>query len=212
MRRHTRNLIRLLKRELGAGTSIKSGVEVGVWRGQNAAALLQHLPDLTLAMVDPYDEGGDHSTMSKTPRELRQAKVESDERTRFATNRRSRIFKTSEEAAREFRDRVFDFCFIDACHMYEAVAADIRLWEPKVRPGGVMSGHDYDGRMDRKGVWGVKRAVDEWAAERGYEVGVQPGNVWWVRLPAGGEDPKEISFESLPANPDAVYREEDAEL
>jgi SAM-dependent methyltransferase len=61
----------------------------------------------------------------------------------------------SVEAAARFPDRSVDFIFIDAAHAYEAVKADIQAWRPKVRPGGVIAGHDFE-------YWeGVKRAVEE---------------------------------------------------
>ena len=36
-----------------------------------------------------------------------------------------------------------DFLFIDGCHDYEAVKADITAWFPHVKPGGIILGHDY---------------------------------------------------------------------
>ncbi len=36
-----------------------------------------------------------------------------------------------------------DFVFIDAAHDYQSVLDDIRVWLPKVRSGGILSGHDY---------------------------------------------------------------------
>jgi hypothetical protein len=53
-----------------------------------------------------------------------------------------------------FKNESIDFLFIDADHTYEGVKEDISLWLPKVKPGGVIGGHDYD--------WsGVRLAVDE---------------------------------------------------
>ena len=48
-----------------------------------------------------------------------------------------------------------DMIFLDASHAYEDVRADILAWRTKVRPGGILCGHDY-------GTWpGVQQAVDE---------------------------------------------------
>ena len=44
-------------------------------------------------------------------------------------------------AAKTFPDKYFDFVYIDADH--ERAYEDILAWLPKVRPGGVIAGHDY---------------------------------------------------------------------
>jgi predicted O-methyltransferase YrrM len=49
----------------------------------------------------------------------------------------------SHEGAAHFANGSVDFVFIDADHSREAVLADIRAWLPKMRPGGVLAGHDY---------------------------------------------------------------------
>lgn len=49
----------------------------------------------------------------------------------------------SVDAATLFEDRSVDFVFIDGAHDYDNVRADICAWLPKVKPGGVLSGHDY---------------------------------------------------------------------
>lgn len=46
--------------------------------------------------------------------------------------------------------------FIDADHSYEGCAADIKAWLPKVMPGGLLAGHDYNDSFP-----GVVQAVDE---------------------------------------------------
>ncbi len=88
------------------------------------------------------------------------------------------------EAAPMFRDESMDFVFIDANHDYEAVKADIEAWLPKVRPGGVLCGHDYsDGPLPGgKGEIefpGVKQAVDEAFGDAVFTP--LPGSsVWWI--------------------------------
>lgn len=48
----------------------------------------------------------------------------------------------SAESASNFEDASLDFVFIDASHDYESVIKDIDAWKPKVKPGGILSGHD----------------------------------------------------------------------
>jgi len=50
----------------------------------------------------------------------------------------------SVDAANLIDDESLDFVFIDANHSYESVAEDIKAWFPKVRKGGIISGHDYN--------------------------------------------------------------------
>jgi predicted O-methyltransferase YrrM len=62
----------------------------------------------------------------------------------------------STEMAGHFEDESVDFVYIDACHEYAKVRLDILAWIPKVKPGGVVAGHDYNASHR-----GVIRAVDE---------------------------------------------------
>ena len=86
------------------------------------------------------------------------------------------IFKVkgdSSKSAEGFPDGYFDFVYIDACHEYEAALADIKAWLPKISPGGIIAGHDY-----QPDYFGVIKAVQE--------VFVGRQNVaeynWWVRV------------------------------
>jgi len=69
------------------------------------------------------------------------------------------IFTTSVRAANLFQAGGVDFCFIDADHSYESVMEDLRTWWPKIRPGGVLAGHDY--RQTAEWLLGVTPAVHE---------------------------------------------------
>lgn len=54
------------------------------------------------------------------------------------------------QAAADFADNSVAVVLVDAGHEYEDVRADIEAWAPKVRPGGLLAGHDasYPGVRD----------------------------------------------------------------
>lgn len=82
------------------------------------------------------------------------------------------IRKTSVDAASDFENESVDIAFVDACHSYECVKADIAAWLPKIKKGGILAGHDY--------YWGdngVKKAVDE---RFGDKVIYRQGENCWV--------------------------------
>jgi predicted O-methyltransferase YrrM len=64
-----------------------------------------------------------------------------------------------------------DIVFIDADHSYAGCSGDIKAYKPKVKPGGILSGHDID-------YPGVNKAVKEQI--RKFSVG--PNNVWFVNF------------------------------
>lgn len=64
------------------------------------------------------------------------------------------IQKESALAAADFADGSVDFAFVDANHTEPHVEADIKAWLPKIKVGGMLSGHDYGEPC------GVKAAVD----------------------------------------------------
>lgn len=63
----------------------------------------------------------------------------------------------SAAAAQYFANQSVDAVFVDADHSYDGVARDITAWLPKIKPGGVLCGHDFHSVH-----WpGVVRAVQE---------------------------------------------------
>ncbi len=177
--RHTRSLVRLIRNTVGCPLV---GAEIGVWRGHTSFALLQSFPLLRLFAVDPWDLGGGHTTMPKTVAELQAGKQEFLGLTEFAADRRVILQMTSRDATYHVVDNSLDFVFIDGEHLYQNVKDDLILWHPKVRVGGLFCGHDYNGKGDNGGGFGVRRAVDEFAQANTYQVCVAPGLIWyWMK-------------------------------
>jgi hypothetical protein len=141
------------------------GAEIGVFKGTMSAALLSR-KDLSLVMVDSWaGDGADYMGQGDLHARLSQDQQDSYYKTTlqnvgFAGGRATIIRKSSLEAAGYIEDGSLDFVFIDADHSYEGCKADIQAWSPKLKPGGLLSGHDYD----HPELPGVKRAVDEFCA------------------------------------------------
>jgi hypothetical protein len=64
------------------------------------------------------------------------------------------------DALEGFPDNSLDFVFIDGNHSFPYVAEDIFYWEKKVRPGGIVSGHDYLDVPRKDCVIQVREVVD----------------------------------------------------
>ena len=82
----------------------------------------------------------------------------------------------SDAMAKRFEDDSLDLVFIDADHSEEGVRNDLHAWLPKVRPGGILSGHDYAARHHP----GVKKAVDAFFRDHGHPVRLEANKVWWT--------------------------------
>jgi predicted O-methyltransferase YrrM len=86
---------------------------------------------------------------------------------------------TSKEAAMIIKAKL-DLVFIDALHDEARVDEDIQLWAPKVRPGGVVCGHDYE----NKRFPGVKVAVERYfGAENVKTAPVKACMLWIYHVP-----------------------------
>lgn len=79
---------------------------------------------------------------------------------------------TSLEVCMTFPDKYFDIVFIDACHDYPCIKSDLLNWLPKVKDGGIISGHDI-------GFPGVSQAVSE--TFESDKINIQELS-WWVQL------------------------------
>lgn len=92
---------------------------------------------------------------------------------RFSSNPFVKIVRNfSYEGSLLFEDNYFDFIYIDAAHDYESVVEDLNAWWPKLKKGGIFSGHDYfpDTRVWRGKECGVYKAVNEFAVQKNTEV------------------------------------------
>ena len=157
------------------------GAEVGVFDGHTSENLLRALPQLSLWMVDPWKPFPGQEVFGEMNVErFEQMKDAALWWTEFARDRRFVLPEASPGAASRFADGSLDFVFIDGDHFYESVRADLQAWWPKVRPGGLLTGHDYGIFLDTTGEWGVRRAVDEFAAAVAGEIELGADGTWCI--------------------------------
>jgi len=141
-----------------AARGYTTGAEVGVYRGDYAEQLCQGVPGLRLICVDrwaPYISGKSRKVIFRSAvaaHEIAQA--------RLAPYACTLLHMESVEAAKTVPQRSLDFVYLDADHWLPAVIADLQAWLPKVRPGGVIAGHDYVERLEEDNR--VATAVRAW--------------------------------------------------
>lgn len=135
-------------------------VEVGVDGGGYSAFILRKTNPEKLYLIDCWTH--QEPSVYDDP-EANVADPEQEERyqsvkRRFAADNRVVIIRDySENAVHQFADESLDWVYIDANHGYEAVKQDLDLWWPKIKKGGLLSGHDYAIRPS----FGVVQAVNE---------------------------------------------------
>lgn len=148
------------------------GAEIGVWKGAFSALFCIANPDLHMLCVDPwlsYPAWRDTKN-EMPPEDAERIMNESYTTAKSALARHNctivRNFST--EAAKSVPDASLDFVYIDSNHVYDAVIEDIKAWTPKVRPGGIVSGHDYR-VFSNKPTIHVVRAVNDYTKAHGID-------------------------------------------
>ena len=114
-------------------------VEIGSHRGVSTELFALHCKKIYA--VDPWDLLTDYKEGAfSMPQSY--ARVEFNTRFENYSNVEA-IQNFSVEASKLFEDESIDMVYIDGLHKTEAVTEDILTWTPKVKTGGVISGHDY---------------------------------------------------------------------
>ncbi len=141
------------------------GVELGVAQGGFSSALQPFFEKLFL--VDRWSDHHDENEMNAVV-------------SKFADKANVTIMRsTFQEALPNFVDESLDFIYIDGyAHLGQEDGMTLSDWWPKLKKGGVFSGHDYDDRFPR-----TKEVVDAFALKQGKTVNVinETGQYpsWW---------------------------------
>ena len=144
------------------------GAELGVKEGRLSEAFLARNPLLTMYSVDYW--GSDE----KIPEQHDHASNYEETVNRLLLFGERSIIrrKLTSVAVKDFPDEFFDFVYIDATHTYAGALEDIQQWVKKIKPDGIIAGHDYC-----EGWSGVIEAVNQSVIDPS-KLKLFPCNVW----------------------------------
>lgn len=157
-------------------------VEIGVLHGGFSEIVLDQWPGQHYYMVDLWEIQSPQVYKENQANYFVKYREALDVAKRFGGRARV-IALDSILASRAFDDNSLDWVYIDANHALEAVRADIEAWFPKVKSGGIFSGHDYVNNTTWPKFCQVKTAVDEWSQRTGIPIVTTPCESWWSIKP-----------------------------
>jgi hypothetical protein len=167
-----RNMFPLMLQSMG---HVEPAVEVGVAEGNYSRDFLKlwhgqfYMVD-RWCHIDGYDDVMNGPDSEHEERLLQACQVAEP------YGERVHMLRMDSAAAVEtFADRSLSFVYIDGDHSYKGVCADIIAWAKKLKPNGILAGHDYYNRPPFE----VRRAVSDIC---GGPCGIthEPCPSWWV--------------------------------
>eukprot|EP00550_Attheya_septentrionalis_P004867 CAMPEP_0198298338 /NCGR_PEP_ID=MMETSP1449-20131203/40604_1 /TAXON_ID=420275 /ORGANISM="Attheya septentrionalis, Strain CCMP2084" /LENGTH=252 /DNA_ID=CAMNT_0043999585 /DNA_START=28 /DNA_END=783 /DNA_ORIENTATION=- len=187
------------------------GAEIGVKYGRHAHIILSQWASCkSFRLIDLWQEQENYIDGSNANN------VQQDQRFEGAKSMLAQwkdkttfLRMLSTEAAKTIPAQSLDYIYIDARHDYCGVKEDMEAYYPKLRPGGIMAGHDfmYSSEVAKgHGNWSicedgsvhpgaVRGAVQEFAESHGLVVSVmyrEGGfNTWMTQKPTKSECVKE---------------------
>jgi hypothetical protein len=139
------------------------GAEIGVWKGELSAAILEYTKPSELHLIDPWIA---YKTAHGVLKEEDTRDGAEDDRHGYVLKRFANDINQGKvvvhkqfavEAAVKFTEHQFDWIYVDGGHTYEDVKQDLSTYFDKIKVGGYIIGDDYN-----PNAWkGVVQAVDE---------------------------------------------------
>lgn len=130
---------------LATAVNVRTMAEIGVYRGEFAATILQSCPDIQrYYMIDPWK----HQSKWNKPANLNddefdQCYEQALAATEFAASRRRILRGTTAEVIDAIPDGELDLAYIDGDHTLRGITIDLIRVYQKVREGGLIGGDDF---------------------------------------------------------------------
>lgn len=138
-------------------------VEIGSFVGDSTKVFAMNFEKVI--SIDPWDNNFFKTDGKKFKTNMSEVEAQFDlMRKDFPNIKKMKM--TGDSAVQFFEDESIDMVYIDALHTYEAVRQDLLNWYPKVKKGGIISGHDYQESFP-----GVMKAVNEFLGHPPFFIG-----------------------------------------
>jgi predicted O-methyltransferase YrrM len=130
-------------------------VNIGAGNGTSGLAFMETRDDLNLYTIDIQLESSPYGCLEGEEQVFRSAGF-------WGQPRHEQIHGDSKVVGKRWLSEnrpLLDLVFIDGGHQYHEAKGDIEIWLPLIKPGGIVSIHDFEKTVK---VWaGVDRAVRE---------------------------------------------------
>lgn len=133
------------------------GLEIGVERGYSAYHVLKNCNFTKLYLIDPYLPYADSDSSHYCDRICQINNKNHCLNLLKEFKNFELIEENSDNAFNLILDESLDYIFIDGLHTYEQCSKDIKNYYPKLKKGGLFSGHDFNYCE------GVNKSVNEFA-------------------------------------------------
>ena len=151
------------------------GAEIGVAKGEFSSSLLETLQPSRLHLIDPWthqdreDYVHDANNADGEEQERRYRDVCAKFSAEIETGRVVVHRAYAQDVVSRFADGQLDWIYIDGLHSYEGCRSDLQHYKNKVKPDGLIMGHDYTNHLAARQMdFGVVEAVNEFVMQEGF--------------------------------------------
>ncbi len=137
--------------------------EIGVNRGDFSHAILNHCSPHKFFLIDIWGSKRYHGGLFDYVRTRFELEIQAGQM--------EIVRELSFDGIASFPDHHFDWVYLDTDHSYETTRHELELLRSKMKPGGIISGHDYIIGNWNGGVrYGVIEAVREFCVQHNWEL------------------------------------------
>jgi len=140
---HYQVLDKLLREHFGNKEVV--GIEIGTGTGIATRTIIDALPNCKLYGIDPYEHRDGAEFEAGNPQEAHdRTKEEAQKRLQHYIDAGKLVWLPMRSSlAIELVPKEVDFVWIDGDHSAEGITTDLNLYEPLVKVGGILGGHDF---------------------------------------------------------------------